>query len=142
MLRAMTRTLDKEPRSDGDRSRALAYQRDFWPGMVGYAAVLVVVVRWGHLDGPSPWRWVLAVLPVLPALLVVRAVVRHLRRVDEYQRGLLLSGLSVGFGVAMVTAVTLGFLGIAGLDGALTGWIVYGAGMLGWIVGGAVASRR
>jgi hypothetical protein len=79
---------------------------------------------------------------VLPALLVVRAVVRHLRRIDEYQRGLLLQGMSVGFGVAMVTAVTMGFLGIAGLGGVLTGWIVYGAGMLGWIVGSAVASRR
>jgi hypothetical protein len=42
----------------------------------------------------------------------------------------------------MVSAVTMGFLGIAGLDGAVTGWIVYGAGMLGWAVGGAVASRR
>lgn len=138
----MTRTLDKESRSSGDRSRALAYHLDFWPGMVGYVAVLAVVVRWGSLDGTSPWRWVWAVLPVLPALLIVRAVVRHLRRIDEYQRELLLQGLSLGFGVAMVTAVTMGFLGIAGLSGFITGWIVYGAGMLGWAVGGAVASRR
>jgi O-antigen/teichoic acid export membrane protein len=137
----MTSSLDNGARSAGDRARALAYQRDFWPGMVGYALVLTAVLLWGRLDGTSPWRWLWSVLPVLPALLVVRAVARHLRRIDEYQRGLLLQALSVGFGVAMVTAVTMGFLGIAGLSGTVTGWIVYGAGMLGWIVGGAVVGR-
>ena len=54
------------PPGPGDRARTLAYQRDFWPGLVGYALVL-------------------------PALLVVRAVARHLRRIDGYQRGLLLA---------------------------------------------------
>jgi hypothetical protein len=138
----MTRTLDSESSSSGDRARNRAYQLDFWPGMVGYALALLAVLRWGGLDGASPWRWAWALLPALPALWMVRAVVRHLRRIDEYQRDLVLQGLAVGFGVAMVTAVTLGFLGIAGLSGRVTGWVVYGAGMLGWIVGGQVAARR
>jgi hypothetical protein len=80
--------------------------------------------------------------PATCSLWIVRAVVRHLHRIDEYQRDLVLHGLAVGFGVAMVTAVTLGFLGIAGLSGQITGWIVCGAGMFGWIVGGQVAARR
>ena len=138
----MTRSLDSGSSSSGDRARSRAYQLDFWPGMAGYVLALLAVLRWGGLDGASPARWAWALLPVVPALWMVRAVVRHLHRIDEYQRDLVLQGLAVGFGVAMVTAVTLGFLGIAGLSGQVTGWVVYGAGMLGWIVGGQVAARR
>jgi hypothetical protein len=124
----MTRNLD----SVGDRQRSRRYQLEFWPGIVGYCVVLTAVLLWGDLDGTSPWRFLWAVLPVLPALLVVRAVVRHIRRIDDYQRLLLLEGLAVGFALAMVASVTIGFLGLAGLAVPAAGWIVYGIGMLGW----------
>jgi hypothetical protein len=136
----MTRKLDTV--STGDRRRTAAYFRDFWPGLAGYALVLVAVILWGGLDGPSPWRFVWAVLPVLPALLVVRAGVRHLRRVDDYQRTVLLQGLATGFALAMIASVTVGLLGVAGLATSAGGWIIYSIGMLGWVVGGAVAERR
>ena len=73
---------------------------------------------WGHLDGSSPSRFVWALLPVVPTLFIVRAVLRHVDRVDDYQRLLLLKGLGVGFAVAMVAAVTVGFLGAAGMGSA------------------------
>lgn len=131
-------TSDLDSRSRGDRERGLRYARDFWPGMVGYGVVLGLVLRFGHLDGSGTARYVWAVLPVLPALLVVRAVLRHVRRLDDYQRLLLLQGLAIGFAVAMVAGLTLGFLGPAGLPVRMAGWVVYAAGMLGWLI----ASRR
>lgn len=137
----MTSSLDTSS-STGDRARSSAYHRDFWPGIVGYAVVLILVLTFGGLDGTGPWRYVWAVLPVVPALWVVRAVLRHARRVDDYQRLLLLQGLGAGFAVAMLAALTVGFLGIAGLDVRAGGWVVYGAGMLGWAVASALASRR
>jgi len=142
----MTRKLDtsKVDSSRGDRARAKAYFREFVPGMVGYVVVLVVVLIFGDLDGTSPWRFVWAILPVLPLLLVLRAVSRHLRRIDEFQQHQLLQGLGIGFAVAMIAAVTVGFLGIAGLDMRLAGWIIFAAGMVGWVVGaaGAAAIKR
>ena len=135
----MTRTLDT---AQGDRQRGIAYSRDFWPGMVGYGVVLTIVMIWGGLDGTSPWRFVWAALPVLPALWVLRAVVRHLGRIDDYQRQLVLQGLSVGFGTAMITSITAGFAMIAGLTWIGTPWVIYGAGMAGWVIGQAIASRR
>ena len=110
--------------------------------MVGYGVVLAIVMIWGGLDGTSPWRFVWAAMPVLPALWVLRAVVRHLGRIDDYQRQLVLQGLSVGFGTAMITSITAGFAAIAGLTWIGTPWVIYGAGMVGWVVGQGIASRR
>ncbi|MCZ9884599.1 hypothetical protein [Arthrobacter sp. B2a2-09] len=138
----MTRKLDSKDRSDGDRAVSRAYQLEFWPGMAAYAVVLTGVLLWGGLDGNSPWRFVWAVLPVIPALWIVRAVLRHVRRIDEYQRLLLLQGLGGGFAVSMIASVTMAFLEIAGFRVPGVGWIIYGAGMLGWIITGTVVGRR
>ena len=138
----MTSDRDGPRSSAGDRARARAYQWDFWPGMIGYGVVLTAVLLWGHLDGPSPWRFLWAVLPVVPALWIVRAVLRHVHRVDDYQRLLLVPGLGVGFAIAMIASVTTGFLGIAGLPMQAAGWIIYGAGMLGWLVASRLLQQR
>ena len=138
----MTSNLDSATVSSGDRARARAFQRDFWPSMVGYGVVLTVVVVWGHLDGDSPWRYLWALLPVVPAGWTVRAVLRHIHRIDDYQRLLALRGLGVGFATAMIASVTLGFLGIAGLPMRLGGWVIYGTGMIGWAVGTAFGQKR
>lgn len=138
----MTNELDSSGWSAGDRARTRAYSRDFWPSMAGYAAALAAALAWGHLDGTSPWRFLWALLPVVPALWTVRAVLRHVRRIDDYQRLLLLQGLAVGFAVAMVASLTVGFLGIAGMPMRSAGWIVYGTGMLGWLVAGQLVQKR
>jgi hypothetical protein len=116
----------------GDRARNRAYHRQFWPGMVGYVVVLLAVSFWGHLDGTSNWRFALALLPMAPLVLVVRAVMKHLQRVDDYQRQLTYRGLSVGFLVAMMASLTIGFLGFAGLQVPGAGWIIWSLGMAGW----------
>jgi integral membrane sensor domain MASE1 len=138
----MTSKLDSKDRSNRDRAVSRAYHLEFWPGIAAYAAVLSAVLLWGDLDGDKPWRFVFAVLPVIPALWIVRAMIRHARRVDEYQRLLLLQALGGGFAVAMVASVTLAFLEIAGLKVTGSGWIIYGVGMMGWIITGAVVGRR
>jgi hypothetical protein len=135
----MTSELDSGSR--GDRARARAYRLDFWPGIVGYVVVLTAVTILGDLGGTSPWRFVWALLPVLPALWVIRAVVRHVRRIDDYQRGLLLRGLAVGFATAMIASITIGFLDVAGLDVPMAGWIIYGVGMVSWALATAVTAR-
>ncbi len=108
--------------------------------MVACCVFLAVVVIFGDLDGSSGWRVGWALLPVIPMIWVARSVVRHLRRVDELQQRLLLQGIGVGFAAAMLASITVVFLGIAGLETRSAGWIVYAVGMLGWIIGAAIAS--
>lgn len=138
----MTSDLDTPSASRGDRARTRAYHREFWPSMIAYAVVLTAVLLWGHLDGHSRWRFVWAVLPVVPTLWTVRAVLHHVHRIDDYQRLLLLQGLGVGFAVAMIASLTVGFLGVAGLTLPAAGWIIYGAGMLAWAGAGVLTRKR
>lgn len=138
----MTSNLDRHGASRGDKARSRAYARDFIPGMIGYCVLLVVVVLFGDLDGTSNWRFVWALLPVLPMIWVVRALIRHFRRIDDYQRGRLLEAMAVGFAVAMMSAITLGFLAIAGLDMRFAGWIIYVAGMAGWLIASSLVAKR
>jgi len=60
----------------------------------------------------------------------------------DYQRLLLLQALGVGFAIAMVASLTVGFLGIAGLPMGGAGWVVYSAGMLGWLVASRLVQKR
>ncbi|MCA1676252.1 MAG: hypothetical protein LC799_30115, partial [Actinobacteria bacterium] len=122
--------------SGGDRVRTRAYFQDFWLGIVGYVLVLSAVLVWGDLDGHSGWRYLWALLPVVPAGWVVRALVRHVRRIDDYQRRLLFEALGAAFGVAMIASLTVGFLGIADLtlSASAAGWLIYSLGMLTWLV--------
>jgi hypothetical protein len=138
----MTNNLDRSGQSRGDRARAWAYVREFVPAMVAYCVVLALVLTFGDLDGTSPWRFVWAVLPVLPLIWVCVAVLRHLRRLDDYQQRLTLQGLGVGFAVAMAAAVTMGLLGAAGLQSPVTPWIIFGAGMAGWGITAIIVGRR
>lgn len=141
----MTSFLDRpgvRDRSTGDTARSRAYLRDFLPGILAYLVVLAAVLTWGDLDGTGQARWAWALAPTLPAAWIVRAVVRHLHRLDDYQRLLLLQGLAVGFAVAMLAAVTVGFLGIAGLPTMAAGWVVYAAGMAAWLVAATVTRDR
>lgn len=138
----MTNNLDSAGVSSGDRVISRAYQREFWAGMIVYFVFLAAMLLWGHLEGNSLWRFFWALLPVIPALWIVVAVVRHVRRIDDYQRQILLQGLGGGFAVAMVTSVTLGFLAFAGLTVPGMAWIIYSVGMLGWLVTSQVAKSR
>lgn len=138
---SMTSKLDANVRSRGDRARAHAYVRDFTPAIGAYVIAIAAVVIWGRLDGDSPWRFAWALLPVLPVLAVVRAVVRALRRADEYAQLVQLRGLAVGFAVTVVACVVLGMLAIAGLSTPAGPWMVFGAGMLSWAVATGIAAR-
>jgi len=112
--------------------------------MGSYVVVVSAVTAWGHLDGTSPWRFAWALLPALPAALIVRAVVRFLGRSDEYARLVQLTSLAIAFAATMLACVVLGMLAVAGspLPAVLLPWLAFGAGMLTWGVAAGVVAHR
>ena len=69
------------------RAAGRRYIRALWPALIGYSLALFLslwLLRRG-ID-PLPLRALVAVLPVLPLALMMRAALRYLREIDELQR--------------------------------------------------------
>jgi dipeptide/tripeptide permease len=63
------------------------YLRALWPIMIGYALALSASIWWIKQGIASvPLRAVVAVLPALAIVLLMRAALRYLREIDELQR--------------------------------------------------------
>jgi hypothetical protein len=125
-----------------EQRRKVAYRRDMIPALVGYLALLAVAIAVVGDEVEGPVEWFLMLLPVVPAAWGVLAMIRHLRRVDEYQRLLQLEAMAAGFGVSMIAAITVGFVGIGGAATEAAGWIVYGAGTATWGIVASVQGHR
>jgi hypothetical protein len=129
-------------RTTTERQTGRTYKAEFLPAVIGYTLVLGGIVVLVDFDTAADWKYLIALLPLLPALLGAAAIARHMRRLDEFQRSVQLDGMAAGFGIAMVAAMTLGFLGMAGLETARVGpWVIYSAGMLTWLVVSGAALR-
>ncbi len=108
--------------------------------MVGYAVAIGLAVAFG---GDAGWRVLWWLVPLVPVVLVIRAVFRALQRSDEYQRGLQLEGMSVGFAAAMFAALTIGLIGVqVDLPRGVDVWAVFSIGMLSWAIAVAIRSAR
>jgi hypothetical protein len=106
-----------------------------------YAIVLVVSLSLLKAGVEGPWKYVIAVLPVLPALGIPLAVVSFCRAMDELQLRIQLESLAFGFALAAVATFTYGFLQNAGLPDVSWVW-VWPVMAVCWIVGQLAARRR
>src|SRR5690349_5961149 len=80
-----------------------------------YAAALIVSLTLLKNGIDGPWKYVVAVLPVLPALGVPYAVIRYCQTMDELQLRIQLESLAFAFATAAIGTFTYGFLQNAGL---------------------------
>ena len=75
--------------------------------VLAYLMVLVGVVTVVQANSQAEWRYLIALVPVLPAGLVVALVVRSLARLDEVQKRTQMQAL--GFAMAATGLVTFGY---------------------------------
>lgn len=120
------------------------YQHEFWPPMLAY--VLVMFLLWPLLPGVhSDWLKVaLALLPLIPVLLVVRAMVRLVLASDELEQRIHLIGLAIAATLVSALSMAAGFLAAAGvlrIDGSILLWVWPMLVML-YALGRGWASRR
>lgn len=80
--------------------------------LLALQATYVIVDPGSDPDGVTR-AWL--ILPILPVLWIAWAMVRTLRRADEYQRTLQLQAMAVGFGTTLVLALVGGLLDAAGI---------------------------
>lgn len=120
---------------------ARRYLVEFGGAMAGYLVVLLVsgaVVRAHPQEG---WRFAVAVTPVVPGLLALWAVLRHMRRLDERERRIQLESVTVAAVATGLLAFTYGFLELAGAPTISMIWVL--PVLIGlWGAGLAVAAVR
>ncbi|WP_281851563.1 hypothetical protein [Dyella sp. GSA-30] len=120
------------------------YYREFVPAMLAY--VVIMLFGWPylhHVDQPL-LKAVLALLPVVPIALVIRAMVRLVLGSDELEQRTHLVGLAVATAVVAVLSLAGGFLAAAhvvDLDGTILIW-VFPILMLTYSAGRSWANRR
>jgi hypothetical protein len=137
----MESSADKRP-SRSDRIRGRAQIRDWLPALAGLV-LLSVIGELGlfGVDGSLKLLW--SLLHLAPALWIMRAVVRSIRRADEYQRIAQLEALAVGFGTLMMTIFTAGLLDAGGVgDVRQSVQIAFIGSTLVWIATLLVKTQR
>jgi hypothetical protein len=97
----------RDSQSDVKRGRAEAWD---WLPVAATILPLSLISELRALGSDDSLKLFWSLLNVVPALLMVRVVVRSLRRADEYQRIAQLEALAIGFGTIMMAIFTIGLL--------------------------------
>jgi len=128
----MKRRMDEATRS---------YLKEFGAAMIAYVVVLFLSIWAIDTHHGSPWRYPVALLPMIPAAFALVAVVRHLGRLDELQRRIQFEALAFAFGGTALVTFGYGFVENAGFRHLSWFWVWPLMAIL-WALGFALANRR
>jgi hypothetical protein len=137
----MTKKLDSSDVgvSLGDRRRQRAYLKEFAPAMALYVVAVFVTATIGVDTVAKQALFVSATF--VPALMQVAVIVRHLKRLDEFERVVTYRAMAISFGVAMVVSIFIALLASAGVEvnSKVAGWAPFMTGMTTW---GVLSARH
>jgi hypothetical protein len=123
-----------------EKQVARAYKTELWTAVAVYAVLLFGSISIGRRMDDGALRTFVLVIPMIGFGLMIRAIARHVARIDEYQRQRLLETLALAFAITGAVTFTYGFLETAGFPrlSMFTVWIIMGASwaavsaMRGW----------
>ncbi len=102
------------------------YLRELGVALLLYTVLLVAAIRFGRPLEEGVLRTLLLLSPMIGFGLMLRAIARHLNRVDEYLRMFLLESFALAAGITAGLSFTYGFLETAGYPrlSMFTVWVV------------------
>jgi hypothetical protein len=111
-----------------EKQVARAYHTELWTAVAIYALLLFGSIVIGRRMEEGALRTIVLVLPMLGFGLMIRAIARHVARIDEYQRQRLLETIALSAAITGAVTFTYGFLETAGFPrlSMFTVWIVMG----------------
>ena len=116
-------------------------QIEFGLAMLAYLMILVGSVTVLQANPTAPWRYVVAVLPVLPAALVLSIFVRALTHLDEMQKRIQMQAFGFSLGATALLTFGYGFLEGVGLPHLSWTFVLPLMAIL-WGVGTAIFTLR
>lgn len=90
-------------------------QIEFGLAMLAYLMVLVGSITVLQANPTATWRYIVAVLPVIPAALVLSIFIRAISRLDELQKRIQLQSFGFSLGATALLTFGYGFLEGAGM---------------------------
>lgn len=119
--------------SQHDINTMRQYRKELWSCIAVYMVMLFGSI-WIAKGLTEQWmRAAIVLLPAIPAAGVLWVVIRHLRRMDDYVRLIMLEILAISGGFTALLAFSYGFLEGVGFP-RLSGFIYYGLFMGTWLV--------
>jgi O-antigen/teichoic acid export membrane protein len=117
------------------------YFRELFIAIAAYVFALFASISLVNSNNDAWWRYIAALIPMIPAVFVLRAVIRQLARMDELQRNIQLEALAFAFGATAILTFSYGFLERVGLP-ELSMFFVWPVMAILWTIGLAVANRK
>ncbi len=115
--------------------------RPLFPPLVIYVGLLFFSFNWLGANPLSPWRFIVALLPMVPGVFIALGVVRAIMQLDELERKILLEGMAVSFACTLILVLSMGLLGQAGIP-QLNGIYIGAVMALLWLVGKLWMTRK
>jgi hypothetical protein len=131
---SMTRQGARERKSSSDVARDHAAVRDVVPALVALLVLQGSLILLNPRGDVTVGYLLWAFSPLAPALWLVWAQYRGLRRADEYQRAVQLESMAIGFGAVILLSLTGGLLDAAGIGDPRTSLqVTFTGGVLIWV---------
>lgn len=107
---------------------ARAYRVELWTAVAVYVVLLLASIRYGRPLPDGLLRTAVLLAPMIGFGLMIRAIARHVARIDEYQRLRMLEGVALAFAITGAVTFSYGFLETAGFPrlSMFSVWIVMG----------------
>ena len=83
--------------------------------LILYIGLLAFAVSWAPTMETSFWRYVVALLPMIPGLFLAFGIVRVTSKIDEMERRILLEAVAFSFIFTMILLLSFGLLGLVGM---------------------------
>ena len=100
----------------------VAYLAEFGVAVTLFVAAMLARGKYAdHVDNPTE-RLALLALPIVPIWLMLLAVIRHYRRIDELAKLVLVRNLALAAGLTACIVTSYGLLTDAGLRPLAIGW--------------------
>jgi hypothetical protein len=111
-----------------EKQVARAYKTELWTAVAIYAVLLFASISMGRRMEAGMLRTVVMVIPMIGFGLMIRAIARHVARIDEYQRQRLLETIALSAAITGAVTFTYGFLETAGFPrlSMFSVWIIMG----------------
>ena len=119
-----------------ERKVGIAYSIRFTVGAVLYSVGVLVGLRWARSMEGDPWRFALALLPMVGVVICAWAMMRLAREADEMQARKVMEALVISAAGTVITSIAYSFLEEVGAPRVSLIWVsaiwafFFGVGML------------